>query len=56
MSETLKAGAIHSAVVQGATRHLLLLVAKNHFVTLLLEAKAEVGAVELELRKALAGR
>jgi predicted regulator of Ras-like GTPase activity (Roadblock/LC7/MglB family) len=54
ISETLKAGEVHSAVVQGSTRHLLLLVGKSHFVTALVEADAEVGAIEVEMRKVLA--
>ncbi len=57
LSATLKAGDVHSAVAQGTTNHLLLLVAKSHSVAVLLEGDAEVGAIQAELRKVLtAGR
>ncbi len=57
LSAALKAGDVHSAVAQGKTNHLLLLVAKNHSVAVLLEGDAEVGAVQAAIRKALtAGR
>ncbi len=54
LSATLKAGEVHSAVAQGTTHHLLLLVAKNHSVAVLVEGDAEVGAIQAELRKTLA--
>lgn len=54
LGEKLQAGALHSVVVRGETRHVLLLVAKSHFVTVLVDAGAQVGAVESAVRKALA--
>jgi predicted regulator of Ras-like GTPase activity (Roadblock/LC7/MglB family) len=54
LGEKLQAGAMHSVVVQGATRHVLLLVAKHHLVTVLVDAAAQVGAVEGAVRKTLA--
>lgn len=54
LGEKLRAGEIRSAVVQGATRHLLLFVAKNHLVAVMVDPGARVGAVEGAVRKALA--
>jgi predicted regulator of Ras-like GTPase activity (Roadblock/LC7/MglB family) len=53
LGEKLQAGEIHSAVVQGAARHVLLFVAKSHLVTAVVDAAAQVGAVEAAVRKVL---
>ncbi len=54
LGASLAAGELVSAVVQGTTRHLLFFVAKNHFLSVLIEPDAQVGAVEAEVRKAFA--
>ncbi|HEY6001699.1 MAG TPA: DUF4388 domain-containing protein [Anaeromyxobacter sp.] len=54
LGEKLQAGALHAVVVRGTTRHVLLLVAKSHLVTVLVDGEAQVGAVEGAVRKALA--
>jgi predicted regulator of Ras-like GTPase activity (Roadblock/LC7/MglB family) len=54
LGEKLRAGEIRSAVVQGATRHVLLFVAKSHLIAVLVDPGARVGAVEGAVRKALA--
>jgi predicted regulator of Ras-like GTPase activity (Roadblock/LC7/MglB family) len=56
LSQAVQAGELHSAVVHGTDRHLLLLATKAHLIVLLAEGGAEVGAVELAMRKAIAGR
>ena len=53
LGERLQAGELHTAVVQGSTGHLLLFVAKNKLLAVLVDAEAQVGAVEAEVRKAL---
>jgi predicted regulator of Ras-like GTPase activity (Roadblock/LC7/MglB family) len=47
-------GELVSAVVEGEARHLLFFVAKNLVLTVLADPAAQVGAVEAEVRKALA--
>ncbi len=54
LGEKLQAGEIRSAVVQGTTGHLLLFALKNHFIAVLVRSEAQVGAIESEVRKALA--
>jgi predicted regulator of Ras-like GTPase activity (Roadblock/LC7/MglB family) len=54
LGEKLQAGPPHCVVVQGESRHVILFVAKNHLVTVLVDAAAQVGAVEGAVRKALA--
>ena len=48
-----RAGQLRSAAVHGTSRHMLLLAGKNHYLTILVEGSAEVGAVEAEIRKLL---
>jgi predicted regulator of Ras-like GTPase activity (Roadblock/LC7/MglB family) len=56
LADALQAGEVHSAVIQGADRHVLLLVTKAHLVALLVDGRVEVGGTELAMRKALAGK
>ncbi len=49
----LEAGDVHSVVVQGAVRHVVLFVAKSHLVTVVVDAAAQVGAIEAAVRKVL---
>jgi predicted regulator of Ras-like GTPase activity (Roadblock/LC7/MglB family) len=52
-----RAGAVQSAAVQGSAGHLLLLASKsNHYLGVQVRGDAEVGAVEAEVRRQLAGR
>lgn len=51
-----RAGPIHSAVVHGSKKHVLLLAAKNHYLSVLMDGEAEVGSVESEVRKILTNR
>ncbi|HEX9051228.1 MAG TPA: DUF4388 domain-containing protein [Anaeromyxobacter sp.] len=53
LAEKLRAGEVHSAAVEGAGRHLLLLMTRSHLVTVLVDAQAQVGSVEAAVRKAL---
>jgi uncharacterized protein DUF4388 len=53
LGEKLQAGEILSAVVHGAARHALLFVAKAHLIIALVDASAQVGAVEAAVRKLL---
>jgi len=53
LGEGLQAGELHTAVVQGSTRHLLLFLSKNNLLAVLVEAESQVGAVEAEVRRAL---
>ncbi len=55
LSDALKAGDIASAVVQGSTRHLLVISTRAHLVALVVAADTEVGTAELEMRRALTG-
>ncbi len=54
LSDRLQGGEVHSAVVQGADRNLLVFAARRHLVTVLADLDAQVGAVEAAVRKALA--
>jgi predicted regulator of Ras-like GTPase activity (Roadblock/LC7/MglB family) len=49
-------GAILSAAVHGASRHLLLFSTKSHFLSVLVQGDTQAGAVEAEVRRILAGR
>ncbi|HTP27270.1 MAG TPA: DUF4388 domain-containing protein [Anaeromyxobacteraceae bacterium] len=51
----LNVGALQSVVLNGSTRHLLLLVARNYYLGILIAAEAEVAAVENQVRRLLAG-
>jgi predicted regulator of Ras-like GTPase activity (Roadblock/LC7/MglB family) len=53
LGDQLQAGEIHSAVVHGAARHVVLFAAKSHLVTAVVDAAAQVGAVEAAVRKVL---
>jgi hypothetical protein len=53
LGDQLQAGDIHSVVVHGAARHLVLFVAKSHLITAVVDASAPVGAVEAAVRKVL---
>jgi len=48
-----QSGAILSAAVHGTTRHLLLFATKSHFLSVLVNADTQAGAVEAEVRKVL---
>ncbi len=48
-----QAGAILSAVVHGASKHLLLFTTKNHFLTVVVKGEFQAGPVEAEVRKVL---
>lgn len=50
-----QAGAVLSAAVQGATRHLLLFATKSHFLSVLVNGDTPVGPVEAEVRRVLSG-
>jgi len=52
----LRVGPIQSAVAQGANRHVLLIATKNHYLSVLFQADAEIGVVEPEIRKLLSSR
>lgn len=54
MAERLQAGEAHSAVVHGTDRHVVLFTTRSHLIALLVNAAAQVGAVEAAARKALA--
>lgn len=51
-----QAGAILSAAVHGANRHLLLFATKSHFLSVVVNGDVQAGAVETEVRKVLSGR
>lgn len=51
-----QSGAILSAAVHGADRHLLLFATKSHFLSVLVNGDVQAGAVETEVRKVLSGR
>lgn len=53
LSDGLRAGDVHSAVVHGTTRHLLVFMSRNHLMTVAVAAGADVGVVEAEVRRAL---
>lgn len=48
-----RAGQLRSAVVHGSSRHMLLLAGRNHYLSVLVDGGAEVGAVEADIRKLL---
>ncbi len=50
-----QAGEVNSAMVQGASNHLLLFATKNHYLSVLVRGDSQAGAVEAEVRRALAG-
>ena len=52
-----QSGVILSAVVQGASKHLLLFATKSHFLSVVVKGESQAGPVEAEVRKVLsAGR
>jgi Domain of unknown function (DUF4388) len=52
-----QAGAILSASVHGATKHLLLFATKSHFLSVVVKGEFQAGPIEAEIRKVLsAGR
>lgn len=53
LGDRLRAGEVHAAVVHGTARQLLLLAARDHLIALLVEAGAQVGAVETVVRRTL---
>lgn len=53
LGDRLKAGEVQSVIVQGANRHVVLFVAKSHLITVVVDAAAQVGAVEAAARKVL---
>ncbi len=55
LGSVFRAGEIHSAAVEGATRHLLLFAAKNHYASVLVHGKSQLRAVDAEVRRTLAG-
>jgi uncharacterized protein DUF4388 len=50
-----QAGAILSAAVHGATKHLLLFATKSHFLSVIVSGEVQPGPVEAEIRKVLSG-
>ncbi len=50
-----RAGEIHSAMVQGTTRHLLLYATRSQYLSVLVDGERRVGAVDAEIRKILSG-
>jgi predicted regulator of Ras-like GTPase activity (Roadblock/LC7/MglB family) len=50
-----QAGAILSAAVHGASKHLLLFATKSHFLSVLGNGEAQPGPIEAEVRKILSG-
>lgn len=50
-----QSGAILSAAVHGASRHLLLFATKNHFLSVVVKGDAQPGPVEAEIRRILSG-
>lgn len=56
ISGVFQTGPMHSAVVEGSEKHVLVLAAKNQTLSLLLQAESEVSSVESEVRKILAPR
>lgn len=54
LGAALRTGDLQRAAVQGANQHLLLLANKTHFLGVLVAGASEVGAVEAEVKKALA--
>ncbi len=55
LGSVFQAGEVASATVQGAARHLVLFATKNHYLSVLVHGESQVGAVEAEVRRALAG-
>ncbi len=53
LGSAFKAGDTQSAAVQGTTRHLLLLSAKSHCLSVLANADVQIGVLDAEVRKAL---
>jgi predicted regulator of Ras-like GTPase activity (Roadblock/LC7/MglB family) len=54
LSSVFQAGELASATVEGKSRHLLLLGTKNHYLCVLVSGESQVGAVEAQVRQALA--
>ncbi len=54
LGEALQSGDLQRAAVHGTAQHLLLLANRSHHLGLLVHAEADVGAVEAEVKKALA--
>lgn len=50
-----QAGAILSAAVHGATKHLLLFATKSHFLSVIVKGEVAPGPIEAEIRKVLSG-
>ncbi len=56
LGTSFQAGAILSAAVHGANRHLLLFATKSHYLSVVVNGDVQAGAVETEVRKVLSGR
>lgn len=54
LGAALQSGDLQRAAVHGTIQHLLLLANKTHYLGLLLRPDAELGAVEMEVKKVLA--
>lgn len=54
LGAALQGGDLQRAAVHGTTQHLLLLANRTHYLGVLLRPEAELGAVEMEVRKVLA--
>ncbi len=54
LGAALQGGDLQRAAVHGTTQHLLLLANKTHYLGILLRPDAELGAVEVEVKKVLA--
>lgn len=54
LGAALQGGDLQRAAVHGTTQHLLLLANKTHYLGVLLRPDAELGAVEIEVKKELA--
>ena len=56
LGDTLQAGEVHSVIVKGTTKHLLVFAGKAHYVAVLAEADAPVGEVEAKVRSVLTAK
>ena len=54
LGDSLRAGALRAAVIHGATEHCLLLAARDHYLSLLLDGAADIASVEASVRKLFA--
>jgi len=53
LGDKLQAGEVRSVIAQGTTKHLLIFAMKNHYIGVLAETDANVGAIEAQVRGVL---